>query len=848
MCAAVVNTGDCLFSQLGPVQATLLETTDAPGAVPGTTPYAMGVGDEFLGGITAGDADVIAITLTAGQSYQFLLGGRGTTPGLDTILTLYYDDGTLIGSNDDSGGGLGSSLRFTADETGTYLLRVTTYNGMAGQYQLRATTAEPIAVATLETLSAFLTDGYWTGSGQQRHAFDTTDGTEITVNVTGLTAEGQALALAALDAWEMVANVTFRVVTQGAEITFDDTQAGAFASYVASGTQTLSAQVNVSTNWLTQYGTAIGDYSFQTYVHEIGHALGLGHQGPYNGSANFNASAIFSNDSNSLSIMSYFDQDQNPNDPSRSALLLTPMMADILAIQTLYGAPVGGATVGNTVWGEGSTLANSLGDFFRATFTGPNAMNGLALTIYDESGRDRVVFSTDTTNQSVLLEGEARWNVFGGTGNVIVARGTVIEDYTAGSGNDSITGNQAANSVIGNGGHDVLAGAGGNDTLDGGAGNDRLNGGAGNDRLIGGAGNDIYFLGDAADVVVEAIGGGTDLVQTGLSHVLAGNVENLTLTGSAVANGTGNGSANLLIGNGAANNLSGGAGNDTLNGGGGNDTLNGGADMDRLVGGAGNDTYLLNDAGDQVIEAADGGTDVVQSGLSYVLGANIEHLVLTGSAAVNGTGNTLANRLIGNSAANILSGGIGNDTLNGGAGLDRLVGGAGDDLYVLGDAIDLVFESLGGGTDTVQTGQTHVLAAHVDHLLLLGSAAVNGTGNGIANQLTGNLAANILSGGAGNDTLNGGAGNDVLTGGGDADAFVFVVGGGQDRITDFQNNVDTLQIDDQLFGPGAATWAGLAAVGQAFADRVEFHFAPTQVLTVYGVTQVAQLADDYAFI
>jgi serralysin len=394
-------------------------------------------------------------------------------------------------------------------------------------------------------------------------------------------------------------------------------------------------------------------------------------------------------------------------------------------------------------------------------------MNGIALTIFDESGLDRVVFSTDTTNQSVRLDGTARWNVFGGIGNINVARGTVIEDYTAGSGNDTVTGNGVANRLIGNGGHDVLSGAGGNDTLEGGAGNDRFYGGAGTDSLVGGTGNDIYYLTDAADLVIEDAGAGTDLVQTGLTHALAANVENLTLTGSAVANGTGNGLANLMVGNEAANNLSGGAGNDTLNGGGGNDTLNGGANVDRLVGGAGNDTYLLGDALDAVFEAADGGTDVVQTGLSYVLGANVEQLVLTGTAAVNGTGNTLANRLIGNSAANVLSGGIGTDT---------------------------------------------------------------------------------LIGGAGTDTLNGGAGNDVLTGGGDADFFIFAVGGDRDRITDFQDNVDTLRIDDGLFGPGAATWAGLAAVGQAFADRVEFHFAPTQVLTVYGVTQVAQLADDYAFI
>lgn len=870
MCAVVVRTESCWFSAVGPVNATILEIGDAPGIVPGTTPYVMSVGDEFLGTLASDDRDLVAINLTAGETYVFRLAGHDTTLGLDTVLSLYSADGDLLAFNDDSGGTFSSMVTYVASVSGTFLLGATGYNGAAGQYRLTASVFEPPPAASLDTLADFLTDGYWTATGRARHAFDTTASNVITVNISALAADGpvngQALALAAMEAWEMVADIDFQVVTGAAQITFDDDEEGAFATYVASGNQTISSEVNVSTRWLQDYGFGFGSYGFQTYIHEIGHALGLGHQGPYNGRANFNGDAIFSNDSWSLSVMSYFDQLDNPNDPGSLAFVLTPMMADIIAIQNLYGAPVGGVTAGNTVWGEGSTLANFLGDFFRAEFVGPGAMQDVSLTIHDESGRDRVVFSTDATNQTVRLDGEARWNVFGGTGNVNVARGTVIEDYVAGSGNDSVTGNQVANLLIGNGGDDSLAGMAGNDTLEGGEGNDTLDGGAEVDRLVGGAGNDVYIIGEGADVVVEAAGRGTDLVQTGLSHRLAANVEDLTLTGSAAVNGTGNGLANRMTGNSAANTLLGGAGDDTLDGGGGNDTLDGGTGADRLTGGAGDDVYILADASDVVIEVSRGGTDLVRASLSHTMALHVENLTLTGSAAVNGTGNGLANQITGNAAANVLSGaggndtlsgGAGNDTLNGGAGEDRLVGGAGDDVYLLADASDVVIEAAGGGIDLVRTGLSHVLAAHVDDLALTGSAAVNGTGNGLANRLTGNAAANTLSGeagndtlsgGAGNDTLTGGTGNDVLTGGSAEDVFVFARSFGQDRITDFQDNVDTLRIASDLLGPAGPNWDALRSMGVEFADRVEFRFSATDILAVFGVTQLNQLADDVVFV
>jgi Ca2+-binding RTX toxin-like protein len=182
-----------------------------------------------------------------------------------------------------------------------------------------------------------------------------------------------------------------------------------------------------------------------------------------------------------------------------------------------------------------------------------------------------------------------------------------------------------------------------------------------------------------------------------VSFTLPGAVETLTLTGSAAIDGTGNDLANTITGNaaanrltggGAADSLTGGAGADTLDGGEGNDTLTGGTGADRMEGGAGDDLYFVDDLGDVVIEAPGGGLDKVSSTVTFTLGADLETLVFTGSAVVDGSGNDGANSLTGNSAANHLFGLAGNDTLTGGGGADTLDGGAGADSLTGGTGAD----------------------------------------------------------------------------------------------------------------------------------------------------------------
>ena len=271
-----------------------------------------------------------------------------------------------------------------------------------------------------------------------------------------------------------------------------------------------------------------------------------------------------------------------------------------------------------------------------------------------------------------------------------------------------------------------------------------------------------------------------------------------------------------LTGNAKANILTGSAHDDTLSGLGGNDTLNGLAGNDTLLGGAGNDTYIVDSAGDVVTEAAGAGTDLVQASVSYTLSANVEKLTLTGTAAIDATGNALANKLTGNS---------GNNVLDGGAGSDAMAGDAGDDTYYVDANGDAVKEATNAGIDTVHsTLAAYTLGANVENLTLEGSA-VNGTGNTLANTLTGNAAANVLSGlagndlldgGAGNDTLVGGAGNDALRGGSGADIFRFgktalSATTNVDTINDFTPIDDTLALENAIFKKLTATGALSAA-------------------------------------
>src|SRR5262249_9003190 len=150
----------------------------------------------------------------------------------------------------------------------------------------------------------------------------------------------------------------------------------------------------------------------------------------------------------------------------------------------------------------------------------------------------------------------------------------------------------------------------------------------------------------------------------------------------------------------------------------------------------------VDNAGDVIIEVAGEGVDLVNSSVTYTLSAEVEKLTLTGTTAINATGNALDNVLTGNSASNTLNGGAGNDTLNGGAGADTMIGGGGDDNYTVDNAGDSIVELPGEGIDTVTSSITYALPSEVENLTLSGTSAIDGTGNTLANVLIGNSANN----------------------------------------------------------------------------------------------------------
>ncbi|MDH5640949.1 MAG: putative Ig domain-containing protein, partial [Nitrospira sp.] len=388
------------------------------------------------------------------------------------------------------------------------------------------------------------------------------------------------------------------------------------------------------------------------------------------------------------------------------------------------------------------TLGN---DFENLILTGTAAINGTgnsADNILDGSQNSAAnVLTGGAGNDTYIVDGldTIVESSRGGTDTVQIAQtytlqGTNLENLTLlGAFAIDGTGSEGDNILIGNMAVNTLNGLAGNDTLDG---------GGGADVLIGGIGNDIYVVDDVGDVVTENAGEGTDTVQSTITYTLGANLENLTLTGSAAIDGTGNALNNVLIGNSAAN------------------VLNGGAGADAMSGGDGDDSYMVDHTSDTVSEAVGAGIDTVYSSVTFTLGANIENLTLTGSAAINATGNGLDNILIGNSGANILAGGGGNDT------------------YVVG-AGDAVIEGSNGGTDTVLSEVGWTLDVNQENLTLIGTAAINGTGNGLDNIIVGNSGNNVLTGMGGNDT------------------YRYSQGGGDDTVADSSGTADRLE-----FGTG----------------------------------------------
>lgn len=426
-----------------------------------------------------GDHDWIRINLVAGQAITVTLNGITL---VDPYLRIRDASGAIIYENDDvnTGVNLNSRLSFAAPTTGVYYIDVGAYNDAgAGDYQVTVTTWTQPPIFNNDQIATQLASGYW---GDGTHAFTLDASRTITVNITGLNAQGQALARAALLQWGEIAGINFVETSGTAKITFNDDDTGAYTDSNYANGVISSSFINIDSQWLMDYGPNVGSYAYQAYLHEIGHALGLGHAGNYNTTATYPYDVLFRNDAWSTSVMSYFDQVENTYFSGQGfsqAELVTPMVADIVAIGQLYGLSTTTRS-GDTTYG----LNSNAGGIYDAS--GNNVTRNNAYTIFDTGGVDTLdySFTTNNNNQVINLNPETFSNINGRVGNVAIARGTIIENAIGGTQHDTIIGNSANNTLNGMDGADTISGNDGDDTLIGGVGVDALDGGAGNDRIF----------------------------------------------------------------------------------------------------------------------------------------------------------------------------------------------------------------------------------------------------------------------------------------------------------------------------------------------------------------------------
>lgn len=324
-------------------------------------------------------------------------------------------------------------------------------------------------------------------------------GAVITYNHDALNPEGRQFAEWALDAWNNVTGFIFKYAAEDANITYDHADDGddnsvASAAVNFDGSFITSATISVPKDAIARNGTTIDSYTMTVFIHETGHALGLGHPASYDGgTASFASHAESPHESWQTSVMSYVGQDENPFIDASRAYPVTPMIADIEAIHEIYYAPKFVAH-GDTFYGAAPATGS---DYLDALFSviydaGANGQRiEVAFTLHDTGGHDAISFESSSFAQRIDLTPGGISDIGGLRGNMVLTADTLIEDAIGGTGYDLIIGNIADNKIYGGlGGDDEIWGMGGSDTLAGNPDDNKLYGGPGHDILYTGGGND----------------------------------------------------------------------------------------------------------------------------------------------------------------------------------------------------------------------------------------------------------------------------------------------------------------------------------------------------------------------